>query len=71
MLAAAFHSVPSFSPRAYLLPAGCLLQAPAPAPSPLHFRELPNLSRFLLTPEGECDMGSKTGRAQKALPNYF
>ena len=77
MLAAAFYVVPSFSPRAHtklLKPFKPDISNPAEPQlrCALYTSESCQiLPQYILTPELECAMGRKKGRAQKALPNYF
>ena len=75
MLAAAFHIVPSFFPRAYtkfLTPFKPDISNPAEPQlrCALYTSESCQISPvFLLTPEGDCDMGSKKRGCKKSLEN--
>ena len=77
MLAAAFHIVPSFFPRAYtkfLTPFKPDISSPA---EPQLRRALYNSEScqispvFLLTPEGDCAMGSKKRKSSKSSSQLF
>ena len=77
MLAAAFHSVPSFSPRAYtkyLTPFKPDISNPAEPQlrCALYTSESGQiLPQYILTPELECAMGSKKEEPKKLFPIIF